>query len=182
MLKKGSPIRFVVAFIILFLLFYYFNIGFFAVTNPGKYYSRFLADHLNYIEALRIFLLKASAFVLKCLGHATVINNYEMLTAGHGIIRMVYSCLGLGVMSFFLAFVIAYPKPFKQKIIFGIAGLIGIQLLNILRFVLLSLYWNRSASQVIDHHTIFNIVIYILISITLYFWVTTDTHQKHAKN
>jgi exosortase/archaeosortase family protein len=184
MLKKNSPFRFVLIFVGLFLLFYYFNIGFFGVTSPGHHYSPFLAEHLNYIQALRWLLLHSSAFILKCLGFATVVNDHNLLIAGRGAIRMVYTCLGLGVMSFFIAFVIAYPKPAKAKIWFLIAGLLGIQLLNIIRFMLLALYWTKSTAQFIDHHTIFNITIYILISITLYFWVTNDNAviKRHAKN
>lgn len=181
MLQKNSALRFVLTFACLFAVFYYFNIGFFAATNPGAHYIPFLAEHLNYIQALRLFLLKASAFVLNGLGFPAITNEYEMLTAGHGIIRMVYSCLGLGVMSFFSAFVIAYPKQLKAKLWFGLTGLAVIQVLNIARFVLLALYWKPAASKIIDHHTIFNAIIYLLISITLYFWVTADS-KSNAKN
>jgi exosortase/archaeosortase family protein len=93
------------------------------------------------------------------------------LVAGRGSITLIYSCLGLGVMSFFVAFVIAYPKNLKSKLIFLVTGLICIQALNILRFVLLALFWDKKSSMILDHHTIFNIAIYIIIAISLYFWV-----------
>ncbi|WP_299590407.1 hypothetical protein [Mucilaginibacter sp.] len=100
-----------------------------------------------------------------------ITNNYELLVPGHATIQLVYSCLGLGVISFFAAFVLAYPVKFKSKIAFLIGGILGIEFLNVIRFVLLSLFWNRNENRVIDHHAIFNIIVYIIIAITLYFWV-----------
>lgn len=182
--NQVSPIKFALKFIVLFLLFYYFNIMFFGITNPGKHYYPFLANHLNYIQGLRWLLLSISAQVLKVFGYPAIYNDTELLVAGKGAIVLVYSCLGLGLMSFFAAFVIAYPKKTKSKLIFLITGIFAIQFLNILRFVLLALFWNKNASRIIDHHTIFNIILYIIIMISLYFWVKqSDKHaNKHAQN
>lgn len=174
-INKNNPIKFAVTFIILFLVFYYFNLLFLGITSPGNHYSAFLDNHLNYIQALRWLLLQCSAFILKCMGFSTITNNYQLLVAGHGVIILYYSCLGLGVISFFAAFVLAYPKPQKAKIIFLLAGILSIQFLNIIRFVVLALFWNKQAGAGIDHHTIFNIFIYIIISVSLYFWVKSDT-------
>jgi exosortase/archaeosortase family protein len=174
-----SPIKFAIKFLVLFLIFYYFNILFFGITNPGNHYSAFLEEHLNYIQGLRTFLLNSSAQILSWMGFTTITNNYELLVAGKGTIRLVYSCLGLGLISFFCAFVIAYPKKLNQKIVFGVTGILGIEFLNIVRFVLLTLFWNKRANQIVDHHTIFNIILYIIIVISLYFWVK---HNNKATN
>ena len=77
-------------------------------------------------------------------------------------------------MSFLRLFVLAYPKKFKSKWVFLISGIIGIELLNILRFVLLAIFWDKKGTHILDHHTIFNILIYLIIAITLYFWVKHD--------
>lgn len=174
-INKNSPIRFAVLFAGLFLAFYYFNILFFGITSPGNHYIPFLANNLNYIQALRWVLLHCSAFILKCVGYDTVTNNYQLLVAGRGTIVLVYSCLALGIISFFAAFVLAYPKPRRAKIIFLPAGIIGIEILNMLRFVLLALFWNKSKTVMADHHTIFNILVYIIVIISLYFWVKSDS-------
>jgi exosortase/archaeosortase family protein len=182
--KQNNPIKFAAWFIGLFLVFYYFNILFFGVTSPGKFYSPFLAEHLNYIQWLRWVLLQCSAFVINSLGFSTVTNNYELLVAGRGVIQLVYSCLGLGLISFFAAFVLAYPKPRKAKIIFLLSGILVIELLNTFRFVFLALFWTRQQSAIIDHHTIFNILMYVIIAASLYFWVKADIAENnaHAKN
>jgi exosortase/archaeosortase family protein len=180
---KSKAIKFSITFILLFLAFYYFNIGFFSITSPqSSNYNSFVADNFNYIRLLRHMLLLCTSFLLRCAGFNTVINEYEMLVAGRGGIRLVYSCLGLGLMSFFAAFVLAYPKFMREKVVFLIAGLFVIQLLNILRMAMVALFWDREAQQIIDHHTIFNGIIYVIIAIGLYFWVTADERKKHAKN
>jgi len=178
--KAHSPIRFVFIFIILFALFYYFNIFFFGITSPGSHYSPFLADHLNYIRGLRLVLLQSSGWVLNLLGFGAITNDYELLVAGHGTFQLVYSCLGLGVISFFAAFVLAYPKKRKRKLLFLLSGIIAIELLNIMRFVLLAIFWHKKDSHILDHHTVFNIFLYLVIAFSLYFWVKHDDESLNA--
>lgn len=181
--KNKQPVRFVITFIILFLAFYYFNIGFFSVTSPDSgHYNAFLANHLNYISWLRWLLLKSATQIINWLGYTAISNNTEILVAGLGILRLVYTCLGLGIISFFTAFVLAYPKSRKARTIFLIAGIFVIELLNIIRLVLLALFWDKRTAHVIDHHTLFNIFIYLLIAISLYFWVNTNHTSKNAAN
>ena len=183
MMLKNKAIKFSITFIVLFLAFYYFNIGFLSITSPlSKNYMPFIADNFNYIKLLRHTLLHITSFLLNCAGFATVMNDFEMIVAGHGGIRVAYSCLGFGLMSFFTAFILAYPKEFKLKAIFLISGLLVIQLLNILRLALVALFWGKKAQYIVDHHIIFNTIIYALIGIALYFWVTADDRKKHAKN
>jgi exosortase/archaeosortase family protein len=176
--NKNEPLKFVLSFIFLFPLFYYFNIFFFAITAPtSHHFNAFVAYHFNYISWLRELLLNCSAQILDFFGFTAITNEYDLLLAGHGAIRLVFSCLGLGVMSFFAAFVLSYPKKFKSKIIFLIAGILGIQILNILRFILLALFWNKHDSQILDHHTVFNISIYLIIAVSLYFWVKQEDNK-----
>jgi len=179
-----SPVKFVLVFVALFAAFYYFNIFYFGVTSPGNHYSAFLAGHFNYIRGLRWLLLKSTVQVLSWFGFIAITNDYELLVPGHATIQLVYSCLGLGVMSFFAAFVLAYPVKFKSKLVFLVCGILVIQVLNVARFALLALFWSRNENRVIDHHAIFNIIVYLLIAITLYFWVKRNDKalQHHAAN
>lgn len=173
-LHKDSPVRFLMAFLGIFLLFYYFNIFFFSITSHSDNYIPFFDEYLNYIRWFRHLLLFISKTIINWLGYNAINNDYQLLVVGHGTIDVVYSCLGLGIMSFFAAFVIAYPKRSKPKIIFLFTGLVSIQILNVLRFVVLALFWDKKSKLILDHHTIFNIVIYIIIAISLYFWVKRD--------
>ena len=169
---KNEPLRFILSFIILFPLFYYFNLFFFSITaSKGHHYNVFLDSHLNYIRGLRWLLLQSSAQILNWLGFAAITNEYDLLVAGHGTLKLIYSCLGLGVISFFAAFVISYPKTLKSKVIFLITGILVIEFLNTVRFVVLAILLNKQHTMILDHHTVFNIIIYLVIAISLYFWV-----------
>ncbi len=178
--KPAHPLTFLIKFVLLFLLFYYFNIYYFGVTTPGIHYIPFLANHLNYISGLRIVLLKSGAGLLNLMGFTAITDDYDLLLAGHGMLRIVYSCLGLGVISFFAAFVIAFPAKRKSKAWFLLAGVIGIEALNVLRFVLLAIFWNKKEHHIIDHHTIFNLLLYLIIACTLYFWVRHNDESNKA--
>ena len=178
---KYNPIRFAVMFVLLFVCFYYFNIFFLGITSPGNHYSPFLAEHLNYIQWLRDVLLFVSKQILLGLGFTTITNHIDLLVAGHGHIALEYSCLGMGVMSFLAAFVIAFPKSAKEKVLFLTAGIVVIQLLNIVRFVILALYWKPSEDPLLDHHTIFNSIIYLVIMVSLYFWIMRDLKPNKTR-
>lgn len=179
---KNPAVRFALLFVGLFCVFYYFHIFFNGIVTPGGLYSGFLDQHLNYIKGLRNFLLYATSESLTLLGYHNRTSDLALLVVGRGIIILSYDCLGLGVMSFFTAFVIAYPKSRKSKVILLLAGLIGIQALNIIRFILLSIYWQQKGKGWgIDHHTLFNVIIYVLIVITIYFWINDRQSSKSSK-
>jgi len=184
MKAQNKPLRFAISFVLLFLIFYYFNIFYFSLISPGTHYNTFLTHHLNYIQAFRWLLLFCTAQSLHLLGFGAIFNNYELLVAGHGTIQVTYTCLGLGILSFFTAFVLSYPKPLKSKVVLWVTGTVIIEFLNIIRFMLLALYGNKQINQFIDHHTLFNIIIYIIVSVGLYFWIKQDiiVINKHEKS
>lgn len=179
--KKRSAERFLLLFVLLFPLLYYFNIFYFGITSPGNHYSSFLDEHLNYIRLLRHLLLQGTALVLRALGFATVSNDTELLVAGRGTIQLVYSCLGLGVMSFLSAFVLAYPKEMKQKLTFLFCSLLSFQVLNVMRFALLALFGSKTRGVILDHHTLFNLIIYSIIALSLYLWAKSDEQDGHYR-
>ncbi|AMR31808.1 hypothetical protein A0256_10440 [Mucilaginibacter sp. PAMC 26640] len=181
-IKNNVAIWFSIRFLGLFLLCYYFNIMFFGITQPGHNYVAFLDQHLNYIDWLRWGLLHLSATLLRAFGFTVIVSKTELLVAGHGIIQLIYTCLGLGVMSFFTAFVLTYPKKLKAKLLFLFGGLLGIQLLNVIRLMLLALYWDRSKARIIDHHVLFDVMIYLVIIVTLYYWINNKRSNPDAKN
>jgi exosortase/archaeosortase family protein len=178
-LLDNPSVKFIIVFLLLFVAFYYFNIYYFAVTTPtSKHYNAFIAQNLDYIKGLRLLLLDMSTGFLNLIGFTAIHNNYIMLVAGRGSIQVVYKCLGLGIISFFAAFVIAYPKPVKAKIIFIITGIVILQILNVIRFMLLAVFWTKANSTMVDHHTIFNFIIYLIIAAALYFWINEPANQK----
>ena len=178
--EKDSPVRFLLIFLSLFALFYYFTVLIYGVTTPGNYYNAFLDTHFNYVRGLRHFLLWATRGILTSMGYTVITSDTELMAIGHGVIDLGFDCLGFAIMSFFTAFVIAFPKKLKSKIIFGVSGIILFQALNIIRFVLLAIFIKSSKGIILDHHTIFNIVIYIFIGVSLYIWIKHDDQKPAA--
>ena len=177
---QNRTYRFLIIFLSLFCFLYYFNIIFIGLVAPGGYYTPFLAQYLNYIEGLRYALMQSSASIVRALGEQVFTTELWMRVTGRGGFIMAYDCLGFGIMSFFTAFVVAFPKPLKTKFWFLPAGLLLIQSLNIIRFVLLGLYWKQSGLKaVIDHHDLFNIILYIILMIVLYFWVNSNQPKNN---
>jgi len=169
---QNPTYRFLTLFLSLFVIFYYFNLFVIGVCTPGGFYIAFADQYLNYIELLQNVLLRCTVAILNSLGYHTFTMDNWLQVTGKGGFILAYACLGYGVMSFFAAFVIAYPKPIKSKYIFLPAGLIFIQMLNITRFVLLALYWRGSLLRgIIDHHDLFNLILYAILILVIYSWV-----------
>jgi len=185
-LKRFLPdpyVRFVVSFIGLYFFLYYFNILYIGITAKGGMYVPFLDKYLNYIDWWRTFSLGASAKILKWLDYSVLLNETQLRVVGRYGISLVYECLGYGIMSVFTSFCLTFPSPFKHRFLFMLAGLIVIQFLNIWRFILLVLYWNRSAPLFgMDHHDIFNIFIYTILIIGCYLWIRHSSKIKNAQN
>lgn len=170
--KNWSAIRFIVTFISLYLFLYFFNLFYIGITSPGGIYIRFLDEHLNYIHWWRSFSIEATASIIRWFGYKVATSATHLHVSGRSGFILVYECLAYGVMSAFIGFVIAFPKELKSKIIFLFIGLLFIQTLNILRFILLSLYWKHQKLIFnLDHHDLFNLCIYLLLMVICYIWI-----------
>ncbi len=170
MMGKILPLRllrYVLRFLLFFAVFYYGSYAVIGVSAPGgKYYSEGIARYANYPAWLRTALLQASAGSLRMLGHETVVEQpYKVrIRNGRGV-KVVYSCLGIGLLSFWLAFILANETTIRRRLLFGAGGMLGIFLINVGRMVMLVLaangYWRWRTDA--DHHTLFNIACYVLI-------------------
>jgi exosortase/archaeosortase family protein len=179
---NNSTNRFLLTFLGIFAFLYYCNIAFIGLVAPGGYFVPILAEYFNYIEGLRSFLLYSSESILNASGFETFKQGIWFRVVGHGGFNLAYDCLGYGVMSFFAAFVVAFPKSTKSKLWFLPAGLVLIQSLNILRFVLLGVFWKKSElRQMFDHHDIFNIVLYLALLSVMYLWINSGNKKLKAR-
>jgi len=180
--RQNPSFRFGILFLGLFFLFYYFNIFYMGITAPGNYYSPFLDEHLNYISGFRNILISISAWVLRLFDYQVYTSDTTLHALNAGGINVVYTCLGFGVMSFFVAFVIAWPeKSVKSKLLFIPAGLLLIQILNIARFILITLFWRTSPYRsIVDHHTLFNLILYAILLAGIYLWVSNYYKKRNS--
>lgn len=135
------------------------------VCAPGKYYSQFANKHLDYISALRSSFLHAAKLMTGLFGFETYLPSEYILRVVNGSgIKMVYSCLGIGVLSFWTAFVLANKSNWRRKLIWLLTGLFLLWLINVMRITFLLIANNKHwPMPFFDHHTWFNIIAYILI-------------------
>ena len=173
--------KFIVLFLGISALLYYFNIGYIGITAKGGAYVPFLAEHLNYIEWWRTLSIDITAKVLRAMDYTVYTNATQLKVIGKSGFTLVYECLGYGIMSVFIAFCLSFPKPFKHRIFFMLGGLLLIQTLNILRFVLLSLFWRKNETFLsLDHHTLFNGTLYLILMGVCYLWINFSSKPNHA--
>ena len=182
--KLPAERRFALNFLSLFALFYGFNLLSIGLTTPNGIFIPWVQEHANYIWQWRTFDLQTTATILNMLGFRTNVTDWSLSVLGFSGFKLAYSCLGYGTMSFFAAFVLSYPRHLTSKSIMLIGGLMLIQASNILRLLLISIYWKASfKNSWIDHHTLYNIIIYLIIILILYAWIQAkpnlNSHGKH---
>ena len=170
-LADKTFIRFVIKFILVFIICYYGTLAVIGLSVPGGYYSPFIDHYLDYISWLRSSLLYGSKAVLSLFGIKTYMaGEYNLRVVNGRGIRMVYECIGYGVMSVWVALVVATPAKFKKKMFWLLLGLFLICLLNITRLSFLLVATNKGWPMPLglDHHTWFTIFSYLFIFIFMF--------------
>ncbi len=173
-LPQNKGFVYIIKFLCWFAVLYGGNILFIGLTSPaGGFYSSFLDQHLNYINWWRTAILQVSNVFAHLFGMNTFVQHPMRLKAVDGPgVRMVYSCIGYGVTSFWCAFVLANEGRWQKKLFWAVAGALGLFVVNCLRVSLLLLaVQNRwRVNGFFDHHTLFNIAAYLLIFTLIYFY------------
>lgn len=180
-----KAIKFVICLFVLYILFSQGNIFMNSVMSPGaRYYNAFIAEHFNYIQGLKTALLKPAVWIIKLCGFYAIHNEMDIMVVNGPYLRVNYSCLGLGVMSFLAAFVLSFPASWKSTFKMLAIGLVSIYILNILRIAGLGVLFGFFQSQrnyFEYHHEIFNVAVYIIIFIMLYIWIRKNTKNLNVE-
>ena len=178
-----KAIKFIIALFVLYILFSQGNLFMNSVMSPGgKFYNAYIAEHFDYIQGLKTALIIPAVWIIKIFGFYAIYNEMDVMVVSGPLLRINYSCLGLGVMSFLAAFVLSFPASWKSTFKMLIIGLISIYVLNILRIAGLGILFGTFQSQrnyFEYHHEIFNVIVYIIIFIMLYIWIRKNTKIKN---
>ncbi|GAA4196992.1 hypothetical protein GCM10022289_03520 [Pedobacter jeongneungensis] len=170
-----KAIKFVVALFILYILFSQGNLFMNSVMTPGsRFYNPFISEHLNYIQGLKSALIVPAVWIIKAFGFYAIYNEMDVMVVSGPYLRVNYSCLGLGVMSFLAAFVLAFPASWKSTLKMLVIGLITVYVLNVLRIAGLGVllgFFKSQRNNFTYHHEVFNIIVYICVFTMLYFWI-----------
>lgn len=172
-LSRYIDLRFFLKFLISFSILFFFHQFFIGVTTPGNLYSPFVDKHLNYVKWIISAVLHTSAVLVQLAGLHPSVNGSFMTVPNGASIDMGWACAGLGIMSFWIAFVIAHPVSGKQKLIWCLSGIASILLLNCLRIALLlyALENNWKESIYASHHDIFNYASFFIIFLMVVLFV-----------
>ena len=178
-LNKNS-LLYLLKFIMCFCVLYYGTMAMIGLASPGGHYVAFIHDYLDYVGWLRFLLLHTSKKILAALGYNTFVDGlYTIYMYGGRGVRLVYSCIGFGVMSFWIAFIYANKVHWQKKVKWAMGGIVLLFFINVIRISLLLVvindHWNNPFN--LDNHTLFNIVAYIFIFIMIYLF---DLAEKKA--
>ena len=173
-LKSIEPIRFSITVVAIYLILSQGNLFMNSVLSPnGRFFNAFLYENLNYIQWLRNALINPSIWILNLFNYETLRSKHEILIIGGIKLNVNYSCLGLGTMSFIIAYVTALPKKFTKKVNIILMTSFIVYILNIMRITALGVVFsnNRSLkSSLTYHHEVFNVLIFIIILFILFRW------------
>jgi exosortase/archaeosortase family protein len=152
-----------------------------SLTVPGTHYIPFIKKYFDLISFLRNSLLYSTRFALHLMGYESIVDGYYLRLQDGVAIRLVYSCIGYGVMSFWMAFVLANSGSVKRKLFWLVAGIIIIWLINVLRLSLglLSINDVIEVAFVKDYHTFFNVLAYGAILFLM--WKAPISGNKNKK-
>ena len=162
---------FLFKFIFLFLLFYYGTKAVIALSATQGHYSSFVANHLDYVSMIKRSLIWGTRLLLSVFHIDTYQVNPFIVRIKDGVgVRIAHGCVGYGVYSFWLAYVLANSWKIKMKMKFIFVGLFLLWLINVLRISLLlvTMQNNKPMPLGLNHHTWFNIVSYVAIFAMIY--------------
>ncbi|MBU3715124.1 MAG: exosortase/archaeosortase family protein [Ferruginibacter sp.] len=169
---KNTFVIFVIKSIALFLIIYYGLQIWIGLSIPGGSYSTFVDNYLDFFHLLRLSLIKGAKCIAYFFGYSTTEEAGYLLKVPEGRgVRISYGCAGIGIMSFWMAFVLSNSLKLPQKIFWLFSGLCIIWIINVLRIGLYLVALNKKWTMPfgIDQHTWFNIVAYGIILMMMYF-------------
>ena len=162
-------LKFFKKFILVFSILYLINHCCLLVADPRhSIYLPFAAHNLNYVAAFVRLILHTCNIFAHISGLRTEVIYPEILKVENGAgIRIMYACTGLGMISFWIAIIMAQETKAFKKLFWCVIGGFSIFLVNCFRMTLLILARqnNWQLFRSIDHHTMFTIASYGVISI-----------------
>jgi len=172
-INRYFDFTFLLKFLALFAIFYYANMYFVGLTLPGENHNAYFTKHLNYINWITGSIMYMANLITQSVGLDTHVVNtrYLVVPGGHSLF-MNWQCVGLGIFSFWAAFILANSMNLKKKLLWGLGGFLIIWFLNVCRTALLMIAlennwkeWKQGwkHGRTIDHHDLFNYGCYVIL-------------------
>ena len=175
---------FFLKFLFLLLAIYYLNIFFLGLATPaGQLYSPFLEKNCNYIAWITSSTLYTSKLIVSFFGLEAYVDYPQTIRAFNGAwVDVWLPCLGLGITSFWIAFVVSHVSTWQKKLLWSVAGAFVIWFINCWRIALLLIALDRTWNAgYLDHHAIFNVVAYSAIGFLIYLYYKQNNKEMNYK-
>lgn len=116
-------------------------------------------------------LFHASQKILALLGYEATVEPFH-LTGQRGSIFMGKACLGFQTMLLFVLMIALTGKNSKSKMFYTVAGLLLLNIVNILRFVFLFIHIENHGGYLlaVEVHDRYNYLVYALVFILWVIW------------
>ena len=176
-MKKNDLLIYLVKFLVSFAVLYLGTKAIIGLTVPGGYYNEWVARYFDYPSLLRSSLLNGSKLLVGAFGFDTFLRDaYHVAIKNRRGVHLVYSCLGYGLMSFWIAFIFANRGSFVKKATWMLGGAFVIWLINVIRISLVLVATNQQwkVRLSLDNHTAFNIVVYIAIFFMIWMFMRSE--------
>lgn len=181
-----ATLVYILKFLGIFCLLYFVTLAVIGVAAPGgRMHFPFVAKYLDYVSWIKLSLIRTTAFILGLFGVATYERpGFVLQHEGGRSIMVAYSCVGYGVYSFWVAFVVANKGKVWKKIRWAVGGVLALWGINVIRVVLFLTAINKGWPMPfdIDHHTWFNIFAYLLIFILIILYDRSFKDKKEKGN
>lgn len=175
---------YLVKFIVVFCVCYFGTLAVIGLAARGALYSPFVEKYLDFVSWIKLSLIHATGFILSLVGIPTQTEpGFIIRFAGGNGVHIARDCVGYGVYSFWIAFIVANRGSFSKKSLWIIGGLFGLWFINVVRITLYLTSLNRGWPMPfgIDHHTWFNIFAYALIFLMIWIYDRSFSQRKINK-
>jgi len=167
---------------LVFCILYFGTLAIIGLASPVGWYSPTIAKYFDYVSWIKMSLIHATGFILSLFHIPTQTEPQWFLirfTDGKGVI-IAMDCVGYGVYSFWIAFVVANKGKLLKKTLWIVFGVLALWLINVIRITLFLTSINKGWPMPlgIDHHTWFNIFAYLLIFLMIWWY---DKSMKNVK-
>jgi exosortase/archaeosortase family protein len=175
--------KYAIKLLLLYFILDYGTTFFIGITGKGgKYYIEWLDKYVNYVRWLRYTILYGTKGLMSILGYDTnIISEFVIRIKGGYGVQLVYSCLGYGILSFWIAFVLANTGRISFKLKWLATGCSIILFSNMIRITILLIAndkkWYKPFS--LDHHTFYNIIAYMIV-IGMIFWFLKAVKKEQS--
>lgn len=179
----GYYLRFAGLFFFFYLTYTFVN----AVSVPSGTYFPFVEKYLNFPILIRHAVLNTGQLFLSLLGYPSTVRGAQLISIDESaVLEMAWACYGLGLKSFWVAFVCAHQMPIKRKVYWSLLGVLTVLVLNCFRVVVMMISivdrWTIAEYLGTNAHDLFNYVCYTaLFGLILVFYKKKDIKPKAIK-